>query len=200
MTAKSDDAELIFADAGQWQGWLADNHRHASEAWLVIARKGFEADGVTIGDALDVALCFGWIDSHRKARDTRSFLQRYSPRRPKTPWSLLNVRRAEALIAAGRMSEAGLAAVRAAQEDGRWASAYASQVEAPMPADIAAALEGDGQAREAYDNLSKSAQYALVLHVLKSASADTRERRIAKAMKGLRESGNAGGVRPSSRG
>lgn len=107
-----------FSNAAQWASWLAEQHDESAEVWLVIAKKG--AEGLTIGEALDVALCFGWIDSHRKALDERHFLQRYSPRRAKSPWSQLNMTKAEALIEAGRMRAPGFAAIRAAEADGRW--------------------------------------------------------------------------------
>ncbi|MFC9434645.1 YdeI family protein [Nocardia sp. NPDC057030] len=110
-----------FSNAAQWESWLADQHDESAEVWLVIAKKG--AEGLAIGEALEVALCFGWIDSHRKALDERHFLQRYSPRRAKSPWSQLNVTKAEALIAAGRMRAPGFAAIAAAETDGRWAAA-----------------------------------------------------------------------------
>ncbi|MFE9580085.1 YdeI family protein [Nocardia sp. NPDC006044] len=119
-----------FSNAAQWESWLADQHDDAVEVWLVIAKQGTE--GLTIGEALDVALCFGWIDSHRKALDERHFLQRYSPRRAKSPWSQLNVMKAEALIAAGRMREPGFAAIEAAETDGRWAAAT-PRAARPMP-------------------------------------------------------------------
>ncbi|MEV6558023.1 hypothetical protein AB0M22_20075 [Nocardia sp. NPDC051756] len=112
-----------FSNAAQWESWLADRHDDATDVWLVIAKKG--AEGLTIGEALDVALCFGWIDSHRKALDEQHFLQRYSPRRAKSPWSQLNVTKAEALIAAGRMRKPGFAAIEAAAADGRWTAAKA---------------------------------------------------------------------------
>ncbi|MFB8277271.1 YdeI/OmpD-associated family protein [Nocardia colli] len=112
-----------FSTTAQWESWLAGRHDDAADVWLVIAKKG--AEGLTIGEALDVALCFGWIDSHRKALDEQHFLQRYSPRRAKSPWSQLNMSKAEALIAAGRMREPGYAAIEAAEADGRWTAAKA---------------------------------------------------------------------------
>ncbi|MFI7004353.1 YdeI family protein [Nocardia sp. NPDC050175] len=115
-----DAGSVRFPDVAHWESWLADRHDESTGVWLVIAKKG--ADGLTIGEALDVALCYGWIDSHRKGLDEQYYLQRYSPRRTKSPWSRINVGKAEALIAAGRMRPPGLLAIRAAEANGRWAA------------------------------------------------------------------------------
>lgn len=103
---------MCFADAAEWESWLAEHHASAADVWIRIAKKGSRRKSVTITEALDVALCHGWIDSHRKALDGDYYLQRYSPRRPTSSWSRINVGKVEALIAAGRMREAGLAAFR----------------------------------------------------------------------------------------
>jgi uncharacterized protein YdeI (YjbR/CyaY-like superfamily) len=124
MEALSTTEVLACTDVTQWESWLADHHDRSSGIWLLIARKGSDKKSVTISDALDVALCYGWIDSHRKSHDVDYYLQRYSPRRPRSPWSRLNVQRVEALIDAGRMRAPGLAQVAAAQADGRWLAAY----------------------------------------------------------------------------
>src|SRR4051812_19782772 len=114
---------LVFDDAARWEAWLAEHHAAGAGVWLRMARRGSGDAGLTIGEAGDVALCYGWIDSQRKRLDERYFLQRYSPRRPRAAWSRVNVERVESLLAAGRMREPGLAEVRAAQADGRWAAA-----------------------------------------------------------------------------
>ncbi|MFD0205206.1 MULTISPECIES: YdeI/OmpD-associated family protein [Saccharothrix] len=112
MNALTDTGTLAFADAAEWESWLAEHHGSATEVWIRIAKKGSGRTSVTITEALDVALCYGWIDSHRKALDENWYLQRYSPRRPTSSWSRINVGKVEALIAAGRMREPGLAAFR----------------------------------------------------------------------------------------
>ena len=109
---------MEFVDAAQWESWLAEHHETA-DVWMKIAKKGSDRRTVTIGEALDVALCHGWIDSHRKACDADYYLQRYSPRRRHSPWSRLNTEKVAALTAAGRMREPGLAEVRRAKETGR---------------------------------------------------------------------------------
>ncbi len=110
---------MEFTDAAHWESWLASHHE-TTDVWMKIAKKGSSHTTVTIGEALDVALCYGWIDSHRKSCDEDYYLQRYSPRRRHSPWSVLNTRKVAALVAAGRMREQGLAEVRRAKESGRW--------------------------------------------------------------------------------
>ncbi|TDC50162.1 hypothetical protein E1212_15665 [Jiangella ureilytica] len=117
---------LVFDDAAGWDAWLARHHDSADGVVLRIARKG--SPGLTIEDALEVALCHGWIDSVRRAGDEQHFLQRYSPRRRRSPWSARNVALVEALTAAGRMGPGGLAQVAAAQQDGRWDAARSGAV------------------------------------------------------------------------
>jgi uncharacterized protein YdeI (YjbR/CyaY-like superfamily) len=119
-----DGADIIaFADAAHWQSWLELHHDRTGAVWAKIAKKGSGHSSVTPAEALDVALCFGWIDSQRRTFDEDHYLQRYSPRRRRSPWSRINVGKVEALIAAGRMREPGLAAIAAARADGRWEAA-----------------------------------------------------------------------------
>ena len=119
-TQISAGAIVAFVDAAGWESWLADHHDREADVWIRIAKKASGLPSVTLAEALDVALCYGWIDSQRKPDDDDHYLQRYSPRRPRSPWSRINVGKAEALIAAGRMREPGLAAIQAAKADGRW--------------------------------------------------------------------------------
>jgi uncharacterized protein YdeI (YjbR/CyaY-like superfamily) len=184
-----DGAEILAcADVNGWESWLADHHRQSSGVWLLIAKKGSAMVSVTISDALDVALCYGWIDSQRKGYDTDYYLQRYSPRRPRSPWSRLNVERVEALIDAGRMRAPGLAEVAAAQADGRWAAAYEPQRNASLPPDLAAALEHNERARTAFEQLDKTGRYVIVLPVLKATSPAKRATRLQQAISKLEAS------------
>jgi uncharacterized protein YdeI (YjbR/CyaY-like superfamily) len=176
---------MRFSDAVQWESWLAGHHATEGEAWLEIARKGSPEELVTIGQALDVALCYGWIDSHRRACDERRFLQRYSPRRRNSPWSRVNVERVEALTAAGRMRPPGLAQVAAARADGRWAAAYAAQREAVVPPDLAEALAADPQAAARFEALGRTGRYRMVLPLLKARTAAGRAARLERAVRGL---------------
>lgn len=171
-----------FADAAGWESWLAAHHDEQAYAWLRIAKRHSGLVSVTVAEALDVALCYGWIDGQRKSHDEVSFLQRYSHRRPGSAWSKVNVAKVEALLAAGRMQPAGLAEVEAAQADGRWQGAYESQRTAPVPPDLVAALAGNPRASAAFERLGRSDRYAVILPLLKSRTAETRSRNLARAI------------------
>jgi uncharacterized protein YdeI (YjbR/CyaY-like superfamily) len=175
-----------FADTGPWESWLADQHTSAAQAWLRIGKKNAGIRRLLIGDALDVALCYGWIDGQRQAYDDVSFLQRYCPRRACSAWSAINVAKVEVLTAAGRMRPAGLAEVAAAQADGRWEAAYESQRTAAVPPDLAAALAPDDAARAAFDRLSRTDRYMLILAVLKARTPDSRKRTVERTIERLR--------------
>ncbi|MCP2299086.1 Uncharacterized conserved protein YdeI, YjbR/CyaY-like superfamily, DUF1801 family [Nocardia amikacinitolerans] len=167
-----------FADSARWEAWLAANHDRSTGVWLKIAKKNAASATITIAEALDGALCYGWIDSHRRALDADHYLQRYSPRRPKSPWSQVNVEKVEALVGAGRMREPGLAAVRAARADGRWDAAYERQRTATIPDDLAAALDGNPRARGRFDQLDRTGQYALFLRLMKARGEAERAARV----------------------
>jgi uncharacterized protein YdeI (YjbR/CyaY-like superfamily) len=176
---------LDLPDTATWESWLAEQHETQTEAWLRIAKKHSGLASLTPAEALDVALCFGWIDGQRKGHDDVSFLQRYSRRRPNSSWSKVNVAKVEALTAAGRMRPAGLAEVAAAQADGRWAAAYESQRTATVPPDLATALASNTRANEAFERLGRSDRYGVILPLLKARSAEQRARLVAKAVERL---------------
>ena len=176
---------VSFDDAGRWESWLAGHHDDRPGVWLRIARKNAGKLSVTQVEALDVALCYGWIDSHRKAHDDAFFLQKYSPRRPRSSWSKVNVEKVEALIAAGRMKAPGLAEVSLAKADGRWAAAYESQRNATVPPDLAVALDGNERARSRFDALGKTERYAVILRLLKARGPAERAARLHKELESL---------------
>lgn len=176
---------VTCADAAEWEAWLAANHASADEVWVRIAKKGAPEPSVTITETLDGALCYGWIDSHRRSLDAHHYLQRYSPRRARSPWSQVNVAKAEALIAAGRMRPAGYAAIEEAVADGRWAGAYERQSTAETPAELAAALAESPCAASAYAALSRSDRYRLFLPILKATTPQERAARVAQALTAL---------------
>jgi uncharacterized protein YdeI (YjbR/CyaY-like superfamily) len=176
---------LDFPDAAAWESWLAAHHADASEAWLRIAKRGSGVETLLIGDALDVALCWGWIDGQRRGHDDGSFAQRYCPRRPRSSWSQVNVAKVEALTAAGRMRPPGLAQVAAAQADGRWAAAYASQRTAEVPPDLAAALAASPRAAAAFADLGRSERYQVILALLKTRTDEGRARAVTRAVERL---------------
>jgi uncharacterized protein YdeI (YjbR/CyaY-like superfamily) len=171
-----------FPDAAGWESWLAAEHGTQTEAWLRIGKRHSGIELIAIADALDVALCYGWIDGHRKGYDDKSFLQRYSRRRPRSSWSMVNVGKAEVLIAAGRMKPAGFVEIEAAKADGRWEAAYASQRTAEVPPDLAAALAGDAGANAAFEGLGKTERYAVILPLLKARTPESRAKVLARAV------------------
>lgn len=182
---------LEFVTVDEWERWLENHHADAGEAWLRIARRGSAVPGLTIEDALDGALCFGWIDGQRRSNDADSFLQRYSPRRRTSSWSRINVEKFEALAAAGRVRPAGYAQRDAARADGRWDAAYESQRTAETPPDLKAALAVNPAAAAAFEALSRSDRYAVILTLLKARTPQRRAELIARAVADL----NASGIR-----
>ncbi|WP_433062592.1 YdeI/OmpD-associated family protein [Dactylosporangium sp. CS-033363] len=174
MTARTMDAPTFDA-------WLSETTER--EVWLVLARKG--QPGLTATEALDVALCHGWIDSHRRRHDDRHFLQRYSPRRPASPWSQVNVERAEHLEAAGRMRTGGDAELATARADGRWSAAYPRQSNAEVPPVLTEALAADPRAAATFAGMSRSGRYALILPLLKARTDRTRATALTRVLKSL---------------
>ena len=181
-----DAAEVItFRDAAEFEAWLAEHVDRSAGVWLKIAKKGSGVASLTDDDAVDVGLCYGWISGQRKALDEVYYLQKYVPRRPRSRWSQVNVRKVEELTAAGRMRPPGLAEVEAAKADGRWDAAYASQREATVPPDLAAALAASPAAASAFESLGKTGQYAVILDVVTARTPSTRAAHIRKAITDL---------------
>jgi uncharacterized protein YdeI (YjbR/CyaY-like superfamily) len=178
---------LTCDSATEWESWLAANWQQATGIWLRIARKGSGVGSVTASEALDVALCFGWINGTRRGLDDTFFLQWYCPRRPRSSWSKVNVALVEALVAAGRMRAPGLAEVEAAKADGRWAAAYESQRNSTVPPDLAAALDEDHRAKAAFESLGKSERYGVILPLLKARTPQQRAERLRVAIANLRD-------------
>jgi len=182
VPAPEADDVLDLPDGDAWEAWLEEHHSTAGEVWLRIAKKGSGLPSLSIADALDGALCFGWIDGQRRRLDDVSFLQRYCPRRPRSSWSQVNVAKVERLVAEGRMRSTGLAEVDAAKADGRWDAAYESQRTAEVPADLTAALAHDDAARTAFEALGRSERYAVALPILKATTPTARARQVARAV------------------
>ncbi|WP_283133612.1 YdeI/OmpD-associated family protein [Rhizohabitans arisaemae] len=179
-----DKPVMHFTHAAGWEEWLAGHHE-GDGVWLRIAKKGSPAVSVTAAEALQVALCYGWIDSRRESHDEHWFLQRYSRRRRGSPWSQVNVGHVESLIIAGRMRPPGLAEVAAAQADGRWASAYTAQRDTPLPADLAEALAACPEAAARFEALGRTARYHVVLPLLKTRTPAGRAARLRKTIADL---------------
>lgn len=176
---------LTFATAEEWETWLAAHHQEPGGVWLKVGKKGSGQPAITISEARDVALCYGWIDSQRKGFDQDTFLQRYSPRTAKSPWSKINRERAEALLANGRLQPPGLREIEAARQDGRWEVAYASQRSFTMPEELQTALAQNEPALAAFTQLNKSEQYTLILPILKATTAQRRADCVQKVVKQL---------------
>jgi uncharacterized protein YdeI (YjbR/CyaY-like superfamily) len=176
---------LTCADATEWESWLAAHHDSHRVVWLRIAKKGAAVRSVTIKEALDVALCYGWIDGQRKGGDTEHYVQRYSPRGRRSSWSRVNVDRAEELIAAGLMRPPGLAEIERAKADGRWDGAYASQATAEVPPDLVAALAANEPARVAFESLGRTGRYQVILPLLKARTPERRATLVARAVADL---------------
>src|SRR5215211_7051939 len=188
--SEADAAEVIaFRDAAEFEAWLAEHVDRSAGIWLKIAKKGSGVPSLTDDEAVDIGLCYGWISGQRKALDQVYYLQKYVPRRPRSRWSQVNVRKVEELLAAGRMRPRGLAEVEAAKADGRWDAAYESQREATVPPDLAAALAASPQAASAFDSLSKTAQYAVILDVVTARTEKARAAHISKAITDLEARG-----------
>jgi len=171
---------LLFADADELEAWLEENHRSSQGVWLKIAKKGAPEPSVTYREALELALCFGWIDSQKRGLDETHFLQRFTPRRPSGRWSKINRRKAEALIASGSMRGAGLAEVEAAQADGRWEAAYEGQRTAAVPPDLERELSANPAAAAFFASLDSANRYAITYRLEEAKKPETRERRLRK--------------------
>jgi uncharacterized protein YdeI (YjbR/CyaY-like superfamily) len=170
----------FFASRVQLEAWLDDHHAESDGFWLKIAKKGSGIESVDYGEALELALCFGWIDSQKRGLDERYFLQRFTPRRPRGKWSQINRAKAEELIAAGTMRPAGLAEVEAAKADGRWDAAYAGQRAATVPDDLRQELDRSPAARDFFDSLDAANRYAILYRLQEAKKPETRERRLRK--------------------
>jgi uncharacterized protein YdeI (YjbR/CyaY-like superfamily) len=171
---------LLFATTADLEAWLEANHAESDGIWLKIAKKGAPVPSVTYAEALELALCFGWIDSQKRGCDETHFLQRFTPRRPRGKWSRINRDKAEGLTEAGEMRPTGLAEVEAAKADGRWEAAYEGQRTAKVPDDLRRELDANPAAREFFAGLDSANRYAIVYRLGDAKKPETRERRLRK--------------------
>jgi uncharacterized protein YdeI (YjbR/CyaY-like superfamily) len=180
MTAKQELPILAVDSRDAWDAWLAEEHQTSSGVRLKIAKKGSARPGVSHGEAVEVALCYGWIDGQASKLDDDYWLCRFTPRRPKSKWSKINRGKAEELIARGEMKPAGLRQVEQAKADGRWDRAYEPPSAATVPDDLRAALERKPRAREFFERLNKTNRYAILHRIQDAKKRETRARRIEK--------------------
>ncbi len=172
--------ELVFASADEFAAWLAEYDGIAPGVWIKVAKKGAGIPSVTRDQALDVALCHGWIDGQARSLDETWYLQKYSPRTTRSTWSKRNVGKVAELTAAGRMRPRGIAEVERAKADGRWAAAYDSPRNMTVPDDLQAALDANRAANELFATLSRSSRFAMLLQISQAKKPETRARRIEK--------------------
>ncbi|MCU1530317.1 MAG: hypothetical protein JWP75_4080 [Frondihabitans sp.] len=170
---------LHCGDAAAWESWLAANSESSDGIRLAIAKKGGDHPSVSYSDALDVALCYGWIDGQKNRLDEHHFLQNFGPRRTRSLWSQINRNRVAALVESGRMRPPGLAQVEAAKADGRWDAAYAGQRTAEVQEDFAAAIAASPAAAAFFATLNSTNRYALIFRIQIVKRAETRARKIA---------------------
>ncbi len=169
---------LPFVSQSKWADWLAKNHDKSGGLWMKVAKKDSGISSVTIVEALDVALCYGWIDGQRGSFDEKYYLQKYTPRRPKSIWSKINVGKVERLIKSGQMKPAGFKAIEAAKADGRWANAYDGQKNMSVPEDFQKALDKNKKAKTFFATLNRVNQYAILFRIHNAKKIETREKRI----------------------
>jgi uncharacterized protein YdeI (YjbR/CyaY-like superfamily) len=189
MPNESEPGAIYFPDAPAFEAWLGEHVDQQAGVWLKIAKKSSGIPSLTDDEAVDVGLCFGWISGQRRSLDADFYLQKYVPRRPRSRWSQVNVRKVEHLIAAGRMRPSGLAEVDAAKADGRWVSAYESQKDATVPPDLVAALRANPRAAQTFEALSKTDRYAVILDLVTTRTPETRATHLRKAVAALEARG-----------
>ncbi len=172
---------VLFESQAAWRAWLEAHHNKTPEGlWLKLAKKDSGHVSVSYAEALDEALCFGWIDGQKNKFDDQFWLQKFTPRRRSSPWSRINRDKALTLIEQGRMQPAGMAEVERAQADGRWEAAYAGQRTITVPEDLQAALAQNPQAQTFFEQLNSANRYAILFHITTARKPETRQKRITE--------------------
>jgi uncharacterized protein YdeI (YjbR/CyaY-like superfamily) len=169
---------IAFATQAEFELWLAENHEDPGGLWIKMARKASGIQSITHLEALDVALCYGWIDGLRRSHDEHYFVQKFTPRRPRSKWSQINRDKVLKLIEEGRMQPPGFAQIEAAKDDGRWEAAYPAQSQMTVPDDLQAQFDADPQAKAFFDSLDSRSRYAILFRIHDAKRPETRARRI----------------------
>jgi uncharacterized protein YdeI (YjbR/CyaY-like superfamily) len=190
IATKPDLPIVPFASRDAWAAWLEERHATSEGLWLKFAKKGSGLETVTYDQAVEVALCYGWIDGQVRKVDEDYYLQRFTPRKARSKWSKINRRKATELIARGEMKPAGLREVERAKADGRWDAAYDAPSTATVPEDLRRALVEDERAREFFETLDSANRYAILYQIQDARRPETRARRIAKYVAMLAEQKN----------
>ncbi|HEX8390680.1 MAG TPA: YdeI/OmpD-associated family protein [Candidatus Saccharimonadales bacterium] len=180
METFNDIPVMSFEDSRAWETWLKANYDLQTGIWMKVARKDSGIASVSLTDALDICLCYGWIDGQRRSYDNLFFLQKYTPRRKKSLWSKVNIEKVATLIAAGRMQEPGQNAIDAAKKDGRWDAAYESQKNATVPPDLETALDKNLDAKEFFASLTRAERYSVLWRLMTAKSPEMRQQRLEK--------------------
>ena len=178
MHGKKPEQELFFVTQADWKKWLAAHYDQTEGIWLKFAKKASGVKSVNYAEALDVALCYGWIDGQGKSIDEAYYKQKFTPRRAKSIWSKRNIGKVEELIKAGKMQPAGMAAIEAAKADGRWDQAYDSPKNATVPEDFQAELDKHPNAKTFFEKLDKTNRYAVLWRIQTAKKPETRAKRI----------------------
>jgi uncharacterized protein YdeI (YjbR/CyaY-like superfamily) len=171
---------LLFEHQQAWEEWLSQNHREATGAWLRLAKKGSKIRSLTHAEALETALCYGWIDAQKKPESAGAWLERFTPRGKRSIWSKINRQKATALIECGRMRDSGLKEVLRAKKDGRWEQAYDSPRNATVPEDFQAALDRSAKAKAFFVTLESRNRYVILFRIQTVKKAETRARKISE--------------------
>ena len=177
------DEIVEFQSASQWDKWLAKNYSRSKGIWIRLFKKASDVSSINTSDALDVALCYGWITGQAKPYDEKSWLGRFVPRRPKSIWSKINTKRAEQLIRQGRMKSAGLKQVKEAKRDGRWGRAYSPPSTAKLPEDFIKALEKNGKARAFFKTLNRANIYSVIFRLENTKNDEMRTKKLNQIIK-----------------
>ncbi len=178
MTTTTDLPIIPLESQEQWEQWLANNHASSDGVWLQFFKKASGKKMLTYAEAVEEALCYGWIDGQSKSYDNESWLQKFTPRRAKSIWSKINIQKVERLIEAGKMKPPGLAQIEAAKLDGRWERAYDAPSTATMPEDFLQELNKDKKAKAFFETLNKSNTYAIAFRLQTAKKPETREKRM----------------------
>ena len=185
METLADIPIITFTDALAWREWLDKNYTDQTGVWIKIAKKASGIPSITYAEAVDEALCYGWIDGLKRSYDEQYFLQKFTPRRKRSSWSKVNINKVETLIETGRMQAPGFAEINLAKADGRWDAAYESQANAVIPDDLTTALTQNSEAKEFFESLTKAEKYSVLWRLMTATTPAIRTKRLVSMIESL---------------